>query len=221
MAAIAFFDLDRTLIAINSASAWMRHERRAGRLGTRDSLRAAGWLALYHLGHARMDDVVRSAVATLAGRSAAEFEARVRAFWASEVAGTVRPGAAAVLHRHRSAGDRCVLLTAASLQLGRAAAEHLHLDDVLANEFEVADGVFTGRAAEPLCFGAGKVHHATRYAARHGVALADCTFYTDSYSDLRALEVVGTPVCVAPDPRLRRAARARGWRIESWETAPA
>ena len=46
-------------------------------------------------------------------------------------------------------------------------------------------------------------------------SLGDCSFYTDSYSDLAALEAVGEPVVVAPDVRLRRAARQRvvpgGW----------
>ena len=41
-------------------------------------------------------------------------------------------------------------------------------------------------------------------------------FYSDSYSDLPMLERVGNPRVVAPDPRLRWAARARQWAIEAW-----
>ena len=34
--------------------------------------------------------------------------------------------------------------------------------------------------------------------------------------DLPLLERVGEPVAVNPDPRLRRIAKRRGWRIERW-----
>jgi len=213
---IAFFDLDHTLIAINSAKAWMHRERRAGRMGRRDTVRAIFWFGMYRLGKAKMDDVVRSAVLTLKDQEEALFRSRTRAFWHEEVQSTIRPGAPAAIARHRSQGHRLVLLTASSRQLGDAAAEHLDLDDVLANDFEVDSGRFTGQVREPLCYGDGKVHHARSYAESRGVDLADCAFYTDSFSDVRTLELVGRPVCIAPDPRLARAARQRGWPVEDW-----
>lgn len=37
--------------------------------------------------------------------------------------------------------------------------------------------------------------------------------YGDSYSDLPVLELVGNPVAVRPDPKLRSIANARGWDI--------
>jgi HAD superfamily hydrolase (TIGR01490 family) len=219
VSAIAFFDLDKTLISINSARAWISRERAGGRVGRYDALRSVWWFGMYHLGRADMDEVVRSAVRTLAGQSVAGFTERTGQFWEEEVLGTVRPGAVPAVERHRRRGDRLVVLTASSRQLADLAAAHLGFDDVLANEFEESDGRFTGRAREPLCYGDGKVHHAQSYAARHGVALEDCTFYSDSFTDRLALEAVGTPVCVSPDPRLQRLAVARGWRIEDWGKA--
>ena len=48
-------------------------------------------------------------------------------------------------------------------------------------------------------------------------ALLDrCAFYTDSLADLPVLEVVGRPVAVNPDPRLKKIALARRWPIEDW-----
>jgi phosphoserine phosphatase len=67
-----------------------------------------------------------------------------------------------------------------------------------------------------LCFGKGKVEHARVVADKLGISLADCSFYTDSASDLPMLEAVGRPVVVDPDPRLRRIAARRGWPIQSW-----
>ncbi|HCH64795.1 MAG: HAD-IB family hydrolase [Deltaproteobacteria bacterium] len=221
MSAIAFFDLDKTVLSINSARAWVRAEHRAGRLGLRDLVQSAWWLGQYRLGFARMDDVLRDAISSLEGHPVGDFDERVARFWTDDVAPTVRPGALQVIERHREAGDLLVLLTAASRQLADNAADALGFDAVLANELQVTDGRFTGRMREPLCYGDGKVHHATACAVEHSVDLSECTFYTDSYTDRLALEAVGHPVCVAPDPRLKRLAKSRGWRIEDWGRATA
>ena len=50
-------------------------------------------------------------------------------------------------------------------------------------------------------------------AEREGYDLAECTAYSDSHTDLPFLEVVGHPVAVNPDRRLRRIAQERGWPI--------
>ena len=219
MSAIAFFDLDKTVISINSARSWVQAEHREGRLGRRDLLRSAWGLGQYKLGRAQMDDVVRGAVTLLEGMRVDVFEERIERFWAQDVLPTVRPGARTAIERHRERGDRLVLLTAASRQLADRAAAALGFDEVLANEFEVLDGAFTGRIREPLCYGEGKVHHARTCSERWSVPLSSCTFYTDSYTDRPVLELVGSPVCIAPDPRLRRHARAQGWPIEDWGAA--
>lgn len=214
--AIAFFDLDRTLIGINSATWWVRREMHLGHLGRRDAVRGAVYIAMYQAGFSRMEQVLRSAAATLAGASEEALRQRSRDFWHEDVADKVRPGALEAIREHRAAGDRLVLLTTSSSYISEAAAETLALDDVLCNRFEVVEGRFTGRLLEPLCFGDGKRIHAKQLASEAGVSLQDCTFYTDSYSDLPALEVVGRPVVVHPDPRLARVARQRGWPIRDW-----
>ena len=213
---IAFFDLDRTLIAANSATDWIRRELRLGNIGRRQVVRAAGWIGLYQLGFARIESALHDAAATLTGRSEADLSTRTQAFWQEEVVQTTRPGATPVLEAHRQAGASLVLLTSSSSYLGHAAAETFGLDAVLSNRFEVRDGVFTGRLIEPLCFGDGKRVLAQQLAQARGVSLAECAFYTDSYSDLPMLEAVGQPVVVHPDPRLSRHAKRRGWPVQMW-----
>ena len=75
------------------------------------------------------------------------------------------------------------------------------------------DGRFTGEAVRPVCYGAGKIYWAERFAQRHGIDLERSYFYTDSITDLPVLERVGEPRVVNPDPRLRRAAVRRGWPV--------
>jgi len=214
---IAFFDLDRTLLPVNSAWLWMRYELQRGYLTWRQVAHASVWLTAYHVGIASLDKPLREAIATYRGSTADELRARTRDFYESQLAGSYRPGGLRALAAHRDAGDPVVLLTTSSTYLSELVSEDLGLDGYLCNAFEEDDaGRLTGRAVEPLCYGQGKVAAAARYAAKYGVGLVDCTFYSDSLSDLPMLDAVGHPVVVEPDPRLRRLARRRGWQSSKW-----
>lgn len=215
---IAFFDLDRTLLAVNSGTLWIKSEFKLGHLSAGKMVRAAGILLKYHFGFADIEAPLREAIRDLEGVPEVEIRARTHWFFDQQVAQTFRPGAAAALQRHRDAGEARVLLTTSSIYLAEPVARVLDLDGYLANAFvKDADDVFTGAPIEPLCFGAGKVVHAEAYATERGVDLKDCAFYSDSVSDLPMLEAVGRPVCIGPDPKLRRIAKTRGWPIEDWD----
>jgi HAD superfamily hydrolase (TIGR01490 family) len=216
---LVFFDLDKTILSVNSGTLWVRREVALGHLSKRHALRAMTWLARYHFGFASAEAMVAEAVAHLAGTEAAVLRARTERFFAEEVRQTYRPGALEAIRSHRAAGERLVMLTSSSNYLSCLVAEELGFDEVLCNHLEVdAAGRHTGRVVGGVCFGAGKLPHAQRSAAAHGGGLAGATFYTDSYSDLPVLEAVGHPVAVNPDPRLRRHALKRGWRVVDWGT---
>jgi HAD superfamily hydrolase (TIGR01490 family) len=216
---IAFFDFDKTLISRNSATLWIRFELAARRITFRQALRATAWLVQYSLGASDMTAQIRQTIASLAGQREADIRERTRTFHALHIRPLYRPGAIAAIETHRRAGEHLVLLTSSSNYLAEEVCRDLRLDDYVCNRFEVdASGRYTGRPIEPLCFGAGKVLLAERYAAGRGAALRHATFYTDSHSDLPMLEAAGDPAVVHPDPRLRRLARRRGWRTLDWGT---
>jgi HAD superfamily hydrolase (TIGR01490 family) len=216
--AIAFFDVDKTLLGVNSATLWIRRELGRGQITPWQALRAGLWVGLYSLGVIKADDVIRVAVRGLAGRKERDVIEQTLDFWREEVIHTIRPGARPAIARHKERGDLCFILTSSSNYMSAPIADVLAFDGFLANRFEVVNGVFTGSPLEPVCFGAGKLAHAKVCAEKLNVSLAECTFYTDSMSDLPVLLEVGQPVAVNPDPRLRRVAKKRGWRVENWAT---
>ena len=218
--AIAFFDLDRTLISKNSASLWVRSELRNNEISTWEALRAGAWLLRYRMGFANMEDAVRRAIASLEGKAEGPIKSRTFEFYEREVQSLFRPGAHAVLRQHRAAGDELVLLTSSSSYMSEKVSETLKLDAYLCTSFEVSEtGHYTGRPVEPLCYGEGKLLLAKEYADQRGIALQDCSFYTDSLADIAMLRAVGQPVVVNPDPRLMREAKQRGWEIVDWGQA--
>lgn len=213
----AFFDLDLTLINTNSAVLWAKHERSRGFISRTEMAQATLWTALYYLSVVDIEKAYRTAITAYSGLERADLDSRTRAWFHEEVAHRARPDALAAVEWHRSQGHPLVLLTSSTCFGASAAADHWGFDEWLANDFHHDEqGKLLGTVHQPLCYGVGKVHHATRYADAHGVSLESSYFYSDSFSDLPMLEAVGHPKVVCPDPRLRWAARRRGWDILAW-----
>lgn len=217
----AFFDLDRTLISVNSGLLYARWERDAGRIGRRQLATAVVWGALYHLDLINIDRAIRTALSHYVGVPESELADNTKEWFHAEVVSHLAPGGVAALQWHRAQGHPCVLLTNSSSYAAKLAAAQFGLDDWLANRFTCdADGRLDGGFEQPLCVGQGKVVRATKWAAERGVDLSKSWFYSDARSDLPMLESVGHPIAVNPDPRLRRVAKRRGWPIQDWRSAP-
>ena len=122
----------------------------------------------------------------------------------------------AAVARHEAEGDVLAIVTGSTPYAALPLARELGIPHVAATRLEVDDGCFTGRVTKPMGYGHGKVVLAEGLAAAHDFSLAESTFYSDSITDLPLLERVKTPVVVNPDRRLRRVAKRRGWRIETW-----
>lgn len=217
MAGIALFDLDRTILGCNSATLWVKRQVREGKMSRWEAAKMAAMIGMYQLGMGNVDDGVRGAIRTLKGQSEDQIRLETERFWEEEVAHRIRPGVHEVLDKHRALGEPIHLLTGSSTYLSACVMDALKLDGAICTTFEVVDGTFTGEGE--LCYGPSKVTAAEPVLSAAGVSFEDCAFYTDSYTDLPVLELVGRPVVVHPDPRLARLARKRDWNIEDWGEA--
>jgi HAD superfamily hydrolase (TIGR01490 family) len=215
----AFFDLDGTLVTENSALLWVQRERRLGRLTTLQLLRAMAFFAGYRLSLVGIDAALESALQTLRGSEEATLRQAIQDWYAEEVAPLAAPGAFSTIAAHRERGDLLVVLTSSSLYAAEEACRQFALEEIICTRYDVRDGLFTGSAPRPYCYGRGKVLLAEDFAEERSIDLAGSAFYTDSLTDLPMLLRVGQPHVVNPDPRLRREARRRGWPILDWRSA--
>ena len=216
MTVAAFFDMDNTLLRIETGMSWVRFLYGRGELPPRMLARAIYWSTLYKLAILDMDAVFTKLTADLRGDSEAEMIAKCEIWYRDHVAPEVAPAARVAVEHHRQAGHLVVLATGSTQYAAGPVARGIGIDHVLSSVLEVGTGgTFTGRPAA-LCFGHHKVALAEDWARRHGVDLAASYFYSDSYNDLPMLERVGTAVAINPDARLARHARRRGWRIRYW-----
>ncbi len=216
MTTAAFFDMDRTLLCVDSGMSWTRFLYRRGELPATMVAKAIYWSTLYKLAVLDMETVFARLALTVAGDLETDMIAKCEVWYRDHVERYVAPAARVAVEHHRRLGHTVVLATGSTIYAARPVAKGVAIDHVLASELEVdATGAFTGRASA-YCFGEHKVVLARAWAEREGVRLADSYFYSDSYNDLPMLSAVGTAIAVNPDARLGRHARRKGWAIRQW-----
>ncbi len=211
----ALFDMDNTLLRVDTAMSWTRFLYKRGELPRSMLARAIYWSTLYKLAVLDMETVFTKLCMDLAGDSEAEMIAKCDLWYRDHIAPFVAPAARVAVEHHRQAGHTVVLATGSTVYAARPVARGVGIEHVLSSELEVVEGNFTGRPSA-LCFGRHKVALVEQWAASHGIDLARSYFYSDSYNDLPMLARVGTAIAVNPDARLRRHAKKNGWAIQHW-----
>jgi HAD superfamily hydrolase (TIGR01490 family) len=209
--------MDRTLVRKNTAQLYVRYQRRIGEASLRDTARVSWWMLQYTLGVVDAEEVAVRAVAQVAGMAETVLAHRCDDWFRTDVETHICDEARRAVQRHRDAGDVIAIVTGAFRYAGDPCARALGIAHVVATELEIdSAGAFTGKHVQPLNYGAGKITRTERLATALGLSLDDAIFYSDSISDLPLFDRVSERIVVNPDPRLRRVARHRGWRIERW-----
>lgn len=215
---LALFDLDHTLIPMDSDHAWGRF---TVSLGWRDAetFGAANerYYRQYQSGTLDIHDYIRFATAALREQGmAAAHQARQR-YMDEVVRPHIRPAALELLAQHRAQGDALVIVTATNAFVTRPIADALGVDELIAIDLETdAQGLPTGSIRGTPSFREGKVARVEQWLAARGLSWADVgrsTFYSDSINDLPLLERVTHPVATNADERLLAIAQQRGWRL--------
>jgi HAD superfamily hydrolase (TIGR01490 family) len=213
----ALFDVDKTLVSVNSARLYMHWRMGRQKAGLAQYLRLSKTLLEYTFGTLEPERAARTAFGNIVGESEASLRAECRDWYHQEMRKHISRKGRREVERCLKAGVTCAILSASTPYLTEPLAEELGIEHLICTRLEVLNGAFTGGWEPPLCYGPGKVTRAMAWAEAHGVDLSQSTFYTDSISDLPMLERVGSPRIVNPDPRLFVVARLRGYPVESWK----
>jgi HAD superfamily hydrolase (TIGR01490 family) len=220
--AAAFFDVDNTMMQGASIFHFARGLHRREFFTTKEILSAA-WKQAYfrivgvedpeHVAKARA-----SALSFIAGHQVEELQNLSEEIFEEAMAQRIWPGTRALAQLHIEEGQRVWLVTAAPIEIAQVIARRLGLTGALGTVAEHENGVYTGRLVGDMLHGPAKGEAIKALAAREGLDLERCSAYSDSFNDLTMLSMVGHPVAINPDARLRAYAKQQGWRIRDYRT---
>jgi HAD superfamily hydrolase (TIGR01490 family) len=214
---LALFDLDHTLLPIDSDYAWGVFTQDIGWCD-RAAFRVKNdeFYEHYKAGTLDVRAYVRFATQALRLRGPREAAAGQARFMESVIWPAIREEALSLVRQHRDAGDEVVIVTATNEFVTRPIAQAFGVAELIAVELERgADGWYTGEIVGAPSLRAGKVERVTQWLARRGLdwSAVESTFYSDSMNDLPLLERVDHPVATNAEQALRAIALQRGWRI--------
>ena len=213
----AFFDMDKTLIAENSGSLYMRYRYARGEISGMELLKGLGAYIQYKVGMLDIRNWTKNMMLQFKDSNALELEQQARDWFDELVAPTIYPEAEELVRKHQAQDHIVVVVSGATKFVVQPLAERLKIEHMLYTRLEVEGGVFTGRVIEPICFEEGKIYWLQQFIDEHEIDLAKSWFYTDSITDMPLMDIVGHPVAVNPDPLLYRTAVKRRWPVRFFE----
>ena len=212
--ALAVFDLDGTITRRDTflpyLRGWLRHHPH----------RSWAWIMLAALCRYAIDGRDRGRLKSdlirrlMAGAALKEVAAWSQAFAEGLDEAMLCPGALEAIARHRSAGDRLVLLSASvDLYVPRIGAR-LGFDETICTGVAWDGERLDGALTTPNRRGGEKLRCVDSLRARYpGIAIAA---YGNSGSDLAHLRAVEHPMLVNGGPKARRMARKFGIPVTDW-----
>ncbi len=219
----AFFDLDKTLLPGAALFPLAREMYRQEYFTLGDLIRMI-WdqLRFRIVGQENEDLMSRARDASLEaikGRRREDIVAVGRSVAREELIPRLYPQAVDLMGRHKRAGRQVFICSSSPEDYLALLADELALDGVVGTRAEIHDGLYTGRLDGAMCHGPEKARRVAELAAARGIDPARSFAYSDSINDLPFLELVGNPVAMNPDRRLRQVARKQGWQILDFRTA--
>lgn len=218
---IALFDLDHTLIPIDSDYAWGEFTTACGWTDAAEFKRQNdAFYEHYKAGTLDVHAYVRFATTAICKQGATNSIAAHARFMREIVQKAIKPQALKLVQDHQAAGDLVVIVTATNEFVTRPIAQAFGVKELIAVELERdiaagGTGWYTGAIKGVPSFREGKVQRVEMWLAQQGLSWGGVhtTFYSDSMNDLPLLEKATVPVATNPDTRLLAIAQARGWRI--------
>jgi HAD superfamily hydrolase (TIGR01490 family) len=219
MSAASYFDVDGTLVQTN-----LLHPTVFYLLNQQNPLRSFGKLARAawrgpHMAFAELRDrrmFNELLYSTYEGMSEDRLLVLADEAFDAVIKRALFKNARDLVARAREYGE-VVLVSGALDFLMRRLADHLGTTPgdigVIANKLEIKDHFATGRLLRPIVAGPEKARLIRDHARNRGHDLDHCFAYSDSYSDVPMLSVVGHPAVVNPDTRLALLAETYGWPI--------
>ena len=209
----AFFDLDQTLFAGFSATAFTRDQFASGRLtpgDLADSIRAT---LSFTMGRTGFSSFVTATSAVYRGMEEKVLEEAGQRTFENHLATAIYPESRALVRAHQEMGHTVAIITSATRYQAEPVARELGIEHLLYTQLGVEDGLLNGKVVRPTCYGEGKAIAGRSLAAKYDLDLDQSYFYSDSDEDMPLFDIVGHPRPLNPNRKLAQVAKERQWPV--------
>lgn len=214
---LALFDLDNTLLPMDSDHGWSQFLIDLGILDRQVfEARNDQFYEQYKAGNLNIHEFLDFQLAPLRDNPKATLDQWHAQYMKQVIEPNIKPQALNLVKSHQNAGDLCMVITATNSFITRPIVTAFGVDELIATEPEVLNGEFTGKVAGTPSFREGKVFRLEQWLQSRGqnwTSFEKVYFYSDSINDLPLMEKATDPVAVNADNRLREIASERGWPI--------
>jgi len=156
---------------------------------------------------------------TLSGQSRETLEALAEKFADNEVQNGLRPGALRQIEAHRAAGDHIIIASAGADLIVEAIASRLGIETVISTKLAWESGKCASHFGSENCYGPGKLVRLKKCLETFDDfqrETAHIIMYSDSYSDLPAMEFADKGVAVNGNKKLLKLAKVYGFETVDW-----
>ena len=215
---LALFDLDHTLLPLDSDYQWAQYLAKSGRAGDPEvALRRNEELMVrYNAGDLTAEQAAEFMLGLLAAHPPHLLAAWHEDFMHRVIRPAMTEQAVELVRKHLAAGDLCAVVTATNSFVTSPIARAFGVPHLIATDPEDVSGRYTGKIAGTPSFKHGKVIRVNDWLAgmeRCRVDFDKSYYYSDSLNDLPLLEVVTHPIVTNPSEGLLRVARDRDWPV--------
>ena len=215
---LALFDLDHTLLPLDSDYQWAVFMAKSGRAGDpAEALRRNEELMdRYNASELTAEQAAEFMLGLLAAHPPHLLAAWHEDFMQQVIRPAMTQRAIELVQQHLVAGDLCAVVTATNSFVTAPIARAFGVPTLIATEPEFIAGRYTGKILGIPSFKHGKVVRVNQWLARQHQRLDDFDesyFYSDSINDLPLLEVVTHPVVTNPSASLLAVAQQRDWPV--------
>ncbi len=219
---LALFDLDHTLLDVDSDYLWGEYIVKHG-LVDEAEYRTANqkFYEEYIAGTLDATEYNEFVAQFLASLPMDRLHELREDYIKTEIEPHIRPKAMEVLCQHIELGHEVVIISATNDFVVSAIAKRFGIEDanVLSTPLEIVDERYTGKLTDQPNFKEGKIYHLNKWVGKQQLADIhyDKTYaYSDSKNDLPLLQWADVPVCVSPDDVLHAHALSHRWAVEDW-----
>ena len=215
---LALFDLDHTLLPIDTDYEWVEWLIRNNLAGDPAEVKRRNQEIMdkYDAGQLTIEESAAFVLSFLTMHSAFELAAYHERFMAEVVRPNITQQACDLVNQHLSNGDLCCLVSATNSFVIEPVGRAFGFSQIIGTTPEYLNGRYTGQFVGVASYKEGKITRVEEWLKSLNLTFEsfnEVHFYSDSMNDLPLLEKATHAVATNPSPTLREVAVRNNWAI--------